>query len=296
MQIGSKMYLFKQNFLKLDIKNVAAALILCFSSSITALANASDTLMEDCIERCKRIDEECEQKLTQASHDFDNASSTEMKFSIISQPIQIDSGNEEYTNSPYKKPHALSFGICMGKTGLVEKFLSAVTDINSEDLDVRGWRQDYTMAHLAIRPHFPQFDVCVEQRLRIIDLLANKGANFNLVRPSPSVGTYTWHPLYDHPVFSNYLKKHEDIVLLQSRALLYGGDPLKGQLDFADLEFDSKRYNDYYSKIYRIALSMYLKLEDASDVIQLTPHTIKRFNDELEKHYAKNGKDAPFIP
>jgi len=273
------MYLLKQNYLKFNTKVSLSAFLLSFCALFASSSNAaefsSQAVLDQAEPRNRKITQ-CEQILKTAEADFDR-SAVAGRLAIISRPINLYRLNPEH----YKKPHPLSLAICMGDVKLVEKFLTVVTDINSSDLDIRGWRQDYTMAHLTLHPFFPYFDVDIANRLSIIDLVANKSAHFNLIRSS---GNYGWHPMYDDLVFANDLPNHEERKLLLTRALLYGGEPTAGQHDWADdsahpLEFASERYDAYYSESYRDAMHMLTLLKDKSHV-RLAAKTKERFKAE----------------
>lgn len=128
--------------------------------------------------------------------------------------------------------NVLALVISQAKTELLQKFLSVVEDINSPLFAVYGYRQEYTLAHVALDPHgvggYGPFaaelkgELPLEKRLEIIDMLAQKGLDFNgnhasgsyYVNPPLAAG----QPRGDH---SGPRQKQSRI-----RAFLYGADPL----------------------------------------------------------------------
>jgi len=134
--------------------------------------------------------------------------------------------DEKITAIYHNQTNPLALAISLGKRNLVSKFLSVVEDANDKALAVWGYRQIYTLAHVALDPQFPEVsrNVPIEARLEIIDALAEKEANFNKV--------IKWGGYKNPPLAAGYpsgfqLKDVFDHV--RAQALLYGADPsLKG--------------------------------------------------------------------
>ncbi|MBX9620460.1 MAG: hypothetical protein K2X28_00255 [Alphaproteobacteria bacterium] len=140
-------------------------------------------------------------------------------------PASLKCKDDKITPIYYNQTNPLALAISLGKRDLVSKFLSAVEDPNDKALAVWGWRQIYTLAHVALDPQFPEVsrNVPLEARLEIIDALAEKGANFNKII---KWGGYKNPPLAGGEPSSWHLKNVIDH--LRARALLYGADPSLG--------------------------------------------------------------------
>ncbi|MDI9638709.1 hypothetical protein QM565_23605 [Geitlerinema splendidum] len=137
-------------------------------------------------------------------------------------PASLKCKDEKITPIYYNQTNPLALAISLGKRDLVSKFLSVVEDPNDKALVVWGYRQIYTLAHLALDPQYPVVsqNVPLENRLEIIDELAQKGANFNKII---KWGGYKNPPLAAGYISSFHLKNIFDHV--RARALLYGADP-----------------------------------------------------------------------
>jgi hypothetical protein len=141
-------------------------------------------------------------------------------------PASLKCKGEKVTPIYYNQTNPLALAISLGKRELVSKFLSVVEDVNDKALVVWGYRQIYTLAHVALDPRYPEVsrNVPLEDRLEIIDELARKGANFNKII---KWGGYKNPPLAAGEPSSSHLKNVIDHV--RARALLYGADPnIKG--------------------------------------------------------------------
>ena len=112
-------------------------------------------------------------------------------------------------------PVALS--LVTGQLDIFQKFLGSMEDVNASV--TWGWRQHYTLAHLALNPTYPlPFDVSLATRLAIIDALGDREADFNI----------TGNDIYANPpLFAGYSSgRHVDeFETLRLRAMLYGADP-----------------------------------------------------------------------
>jgi hypothetical protein len=167
--------------------------------------------------------------------EFDEAMSKQDKVSILLRTInglyvelldpneEIDYnrlGRIETPNERYYKTHPLALAIVHGKVDLLEKFLAVVDDINDEKLFVWGYREWYTMAHLALDPQHPSLNdsVTLETRREILRMLRDKGVNFNLIKGG----------LYANPAIACGRGSGQELDCadsLRCDALLYGADP-----------------------------------------------------------------------
>ncbi|MCI5057568.1 MAG: hypothetical protein MRY83_15755, partial [Flavobacteriales bacterium] len=137
-------------------------------------------------------------------------------------PASLKYKIENITYVYYNQTNPLALAISLGKRDLVRKFLSVVEDVNDKALVVWGYRQIYTLAHVALDPRYPEVsqNVPLEDRLEIIDELAKKGADFNKII---KWGGYKNPPLAGGDSSSFHL---EDVLdPLRARALLYGANP-----------------------------------------------------------------------
>lgn len=137
-------------------------------------------------------------------------------------PASLKFKDEKITPIYYNQTNPLALAISLGKRNLVSKFLSVVEDVNDKALVVWGYRQIYTLPHVALDPRYPEVsqNVPLEDRLEIIDELAKKGADFNKII---KWGGYKNPPLAAGDSSSFHL---EDVLdPLRARALLYGAEP-----------------------------------------------------------------------
>lgn len=192
--------------------------------------------------------------------EFDGASSQQEKFEIVSRPMDKEKlwkfeGTHDLLEREGKpstqKTNPLALAIVVADTNKLEKFLRCVENINDDRLAVWGYRQPYTLAHLALDPTHPLGcvdwvgDVPLGKRLKVVDLLAQKKANFNHIIPK--------HPYLNPPLAAGIPegRPFKHYQALQARALLYGADPkIKGscfdswQMDLdclIDMAFDQMR-------------------------------------------------------
>ena len=184
--------------------------------------------------------------------EFEAAPDPQSKLAIVCRHIGEDFGKFATNNT-------LALAIGAGNRWLVEKFLSVVEDVNSEDLYVWGYRQKYNLAHVALDPlSMFRSDVAdLGSHLAIIDMLARKGADFNWIPK----GGYENPPLSAGEPRGSSSKYIND---LRARALLYGADPCLGGSSFYGLE--------KYEHVYELALDQLYGL-GAGTVTKPVAHT-----------------------
>ncbi len=181
----------------------------------------------------------------------------------------IADANEENIN--YKKTNAFQLAVSLGRDVLVEKFLSVIPDLQDDHLTAWGYRQPYSPAHMAVNPVFPyKHTVPLENRLRIIDLLAENRCDFNVGVSNKhngvyQIGVYTNQPLWaagncDWCVPQNILPQ------LRARAMIYGADPKMG---VTGLEYLRVAPEGFYSLILGFTLDYFV--ERAAHGAHLTP-------------------------
>lgn len=122
--------------------------------------------------------------------------------------------------------HPLMMAIVSADYLRFSTFLEVIDDVKDVSLCTWGYRQPYTLAHMALDPqdttHVDKSKGSLTDRLRILDLLGSKGADFNQRVPPKSVGVYENPPLVAAGL--NYVLSYTDE--LRARALLYGADPV----------------------------------------------------------------------
>ncbi len=140
----------------------------------------------------------------------------------------------------YDKSTPLSLAVALGKVNLVKKFLTVVDDINADELTCWGYRQPYTLAHLALDPQYPsRSDASLSDRLEIIDLIAEKGADFDRIIGHGYLGIYENPPLAAGCPSGHELKDYE---CFRARALLYGADPSLWGSSHQPVKLESKKF------------------------------------------------------
>lgn len=136
-------------------------------------------------------------------------------FTTVVDGVEIKTENIDKTN-------LLMLAINHGYATIVAKLLRHIDDVNDPRLSAWGYRQPYFPTHMILAPPMLT-SVCLKDRLTIVDLLGQKGADFN-IRPG-HFGTC----LYDNPplIVPMLTSTHAnpDVEKLMARALLYGADP-----------------------------------------------------------------------
>ncbi|MBT4880153.1 MAG: hypothetical protein HON43_04180 [Alphaproteobacteria bacterium] len=118
-------------------------------------------------------------------------------------------------------------------------------DVNDSAFEAWGFRQYFSPAHVALDPQFPYVSASLKDRLAVIDLLAQMGADFNSI---PSEGLYQNPPL---TAGTTHTTRVPDYQQLQARAILHGADPeLKGS-SFFGISLDSEK-NSYFLAFLRL--------------------------------------------
>lgn len=186
--------------------------------------------------------------LAEVEQQFDRAQTALAKFSALALPINLDylsrvqnyadaesdrlfandelkplaypiRGNKDKLLMECEQSNPFMLAISTGNLDLVRKFLSAIPNVNDTRLCAWGYRQPYTVGHMLLDPNFPKIDVPIQQRLAMVDLLASRNVDFNMVfgghyytNPALAAGCPSGRPVRNYE-------------MLQARALLYGADP-----------------------------------------------------------------------
>jgi hypothetical protein len=194
---------------------------------------------------------------------FDKAATNAARYDVVSQPInrvylesleegQPIRGNLLYVDisrDPFlreagdensEKTCPLALAVSLGRVYLVDKFLTAVKDPNAPELATWGYRQPYTLAHLALDPRYPlaPAQIGLKDRLMIVDAIAEKGANFNaILYPNPNRWIHTYR---NPPLAAGESHYHQLNIInhVRARALLYGADPSFGGSSFHGVKDD----------------------------------------------------------
>lgn len=176
--------------------------------------------------------------------------------------------------------HALALAIWAGDARLVESFLSVIDDVNAENLRIWGYRQWYTMGHLAADPQFPAHPlqrVKNEAWLEIMDLLAAKGANFKIV----------YDGIYANPTTAAGQPSGRELPeadARRARLLLYGADPTFVGTSYSPLyrKGETQANNWRMDKIASLAVDQLKKLYGKNVTMDPTPETKEQINAEID--------------
>jgi hypothetical protein len=176
--------------------------------------------------------------------------------------------------------HALALAIWAGDAPLVKSFLSVIDDVNAESLRIWGYRQWYTMGHLAADPQFPAHPlqrVKNEAWLEIMDLLAAKGADFKIV----------YDGIYANPTTAAGQPSGRELPeadARRARLLLHGADPTFVGTSYSPLyrTGETQANNWRMDKIASLAVDQLKKLHSKSVTVNPTPETKEQINAEIE--------------
>jgi hypothetical protein len=170
----------------------------------------------------------------------------------------------------YNKANILVIAICKANVGIVRKLLTVVDDVNDPELTGWGYRQPFMPAHFALDPNYylsSYRDSSIRDIITIIDMLASKGADFNMIIRHSYPGIY-----HNPPLTAGSLNNHNDLptrLKLQARALVYGADPeLRGSSFYAFPVTKDER-GRYPTALYQAAFDSYLELNKAG--VELNP-------------------------
>lgn len=246
----------------------------------------SEETMNEPSKRFKLQEEEAYSTLKKISSEFDSAPAEE-RYSIVSRPLTVTDADGKQKTHAYNKTslmHGLSLAVIAGDKESLQKFLTAVPDINVEELDIWGYRQRYTMAHLAMHPFYPiGFDkITIDNRIEIIHTLGQKGMDFSIVRTGNS---YRNQALAVGVASGMVLKEYK---CLQPYALLYEANPLFVGTSVGFSHFDREeetlcQVNDYTTSLYNDALDLWYRLSpDDKQHVKLHFHTKKRFQEIIK--------------
>lgn len=116
--------------------------------------------------------------------------------------------------------NALALSICLGDRETLSMALGCVPDVNAEPTFAWGYRQQFSLAHMALAPFFPYCEHIPERtRLLIVDCLGERGADFNTM----IAGVYNNPPLACAQGMGHRWGEVSDP--LRVRALMWGADP-----------------------------------------------------------------------
>ncbi len=210
-----------------------------------------------------------EQYLDLIEKEFDRTEGHQNRYLIVTRPI-----NNEYLEKlqnfedldekklteglsrETEKTTPISIAVSLGKVSLVQKFLSVIDDVNSDHCLAWGYRQPYTLAHMALDPQYPwaKTPVSLEDRLMIIDILAQKNADFNRIEIASTQ--------YKPPLIAGDSSSHEVQkirIFLRARAILFGADPylIEPTSHEVMLKYPDSSYKS--NNLTRECLNQYLK-------------------------------------
>ncbi len=183
-----------------------------------------------------------------------------------------------------EKTTPISIAVSLGKVSLVKKFLSVIEDVNSDHCLAWGYRQPYTLAHMALDPQYPLAKAFVskEDRLAIVDALAQKKADFNYI-----VRTHD----YKNPPLSagepSGRELREISTFLRARALLFGADPELGGSSFSGVRL-KYTYSTYKNNsLTQECLKQYLEKVSLGEAVSPLPKVL----DHLKEAANETGFD-----
>ncbi|MBK2357783.1 hypothetical protein [Francisella hispaniensis] len=194
--------------------------------------------------------------LSYVEQKFDESTSTQAKIYEVIKPLNIEylskvSSIEDIDKSKLvvedvrmvsRTSNALALAIASADIQKTQKFLQVIGYINSDVLaSSLGYKKLVGLPHIAVNPieQLKIFDkqakldsAYVKRMLEIIDLLGQRGANFNMSG---------YVDYYGHLYYYNYTPLVNPQYELMARAILYGADPKLYDLSGSCL-------NEYYKK------------------------------------------------
>jgi hypothetical protein len=239
--------------------------------------------------------------------------SLQIEYFNIDDLYQLDNRNPEVDTT-----NILALAICSGNKFLLNKILNYVDDINDSKYWVWGYKQSYTMAHLILDPQYPirTDDISLEVRLDIMDMLIQKGVNFEIVpvgiscqtNPALAAGEPSDNPIKERIINNNGKLEYKNITNeLRIRALLAGANPCVHGSSFFGLpivtcpfwngnyQFDQPRImgKEYNNKYWEYYLNIINKQIDALKKINLffKPTFHRTLEDAIRKHWKQLNED-----
>ncbi|MBK2357812.1 hypothetical protein [Francisella hispaniensis] len=201
--------------------------------------------------------------LSYAEQRFDESTSTEAKRYEVIKPLNIKylskvSSIEDIDESQLVVEdlgkispisNALALAIASADIQKTQKFLQVIDDVNDKKLVSSGYRQLVGLPHIAVNPlrQLKIFDKqakldsdYVKRMLKIIDVLAQYDANFNMLNCENYYGyVYNNTPLVHAELVSSIYSFNSNLQYqLMTRAILYGADP--------ELSGTTGRLTNYY--------------------------------------------------
>ncbi len=226
--------------------------------------------------------------LTHVGEKFEKASTISAKYALVSRPISrsylknlkegetINRKKLHIIVDHYDKSCALNLAIARGRSSLVDKFLAVVKNVNDLELTAWGYRQPYTLAHIALDPQYPApSHVPLENRLKIIDALGEKGADFNrLLSLVEGACPYSNPPLAAGWPSGGPVKKHK---ALRARALLYGAIPSQKGTSFHGIKLEED------PKLLKLTLDYFIERTKAGVTLRPIPEVMELLKKEAAK-------------
>ncbi|APD50410.1 hypothetical protein [Francisella hispaniensis] len=188
--------------------------------------------------------------LSYVEQKFDKSTSTEAKRYEVIKPLNIKylskvSSIEDIDESQLVVEdlgkislisNALALAIASADIQKTQKFLQVIDDVNDNKLVSSGYRQLVGLPHIAVNPlrQLKIFDKqakldsdYVKRMLKIIDVLAQYDANFNMLNCENYYGyVYNNTPLVHAELVSSIYSFNSNLQYqLMTRAILYGADP-----------------------------------------------------------------------
>lgn len=198
----------------------------------------------------------------------------------------------------FEKTNPLALAVKRADVERVKLFLSAVEDVNDPLLTAWGFRQPYFLSHMVLDPRDPNSPkVSLNRRMEIIDILGEKGADFNIRPGFSSTGVYDNPPLIVVGLDGSDVG---ELGNLQARALLYGADPIvKGSSaslvcidETPDRPLDT--FGSVANQMCEIAFDQYLKMpREQREKVRIADSVRKRFA-EIKAERMKQLADTDF--
>jgi hypothetical protein len=198
--------------------------------------------------------------LTKAEAAFDEAATKDEKYAIISKKLNSDYRRNKIelpleftsfeTNADGYNDNALALAIASANVNLTQKFLAIVDDINAEELWAWGYRQFFTLAHIALDPNlYGCENLDYANRFEILKLLSDKTLDFNI---TPITEIYKYPALMAGDL-QGHVNRNQ-MLTMQSLGLLFGCNPANKKA-----EFDIEKLKDTNSIVFKTMIEFGLK-------------------------------------
>ena len=196
----------------------------------------------------------------------------------------------------FHKTNILMLAIAHGYVKTVSKLLNYIDDVNDPMLTAWGYRQPYWPAHMAVDQAVVRSSISLEDRLAIIDLLGQKGADFNIMPGDFEIGIYNNPPLIAGTCGLHII---DDTFKLLARAVLYGADPMvqgsSGSFVCINPTSDCPlgTFGSQANSLCQIAFDDFMVQSKLSKNLKLAPSVVEKFK-KIKEERLKQLSALPF--